>query len=151
MPRRFGVTGPLFHPDGRQVVGSLKSDRRQIVVLDLETGKEVARYQHPQQTEACSWRSDGRLLAVGCMDQRIYVWDHAKGRLQSKDRLQSVLEGHHGKGIRVSFTKAGALLISTGWDGTTRLWDPASGRQVARPGRRATSWPAAVMIVRRLS
>jgi serine/threonine protein kinase/WD40 repeat protein len=121
----MGVTGVKFHPDGRQLAVYVKSDPRVVVVLDLETGKEVARYVHPQRnTDEVAWSGDGRLLAVPCSDQRIYVWNHAQRR------VQSVLEGHTGLGIRVQFSHAGDFLLSTSWDGSTRLWDAVSGRQL---------------------
>jgi serine/threonine protein kinase/WD40 repeat protein len=127
----MGVAGSVtFHPDGRQFAVSVKSDPGLVVVLDRETGKEVARYPHPQGlTDEAAWRGDGRLLAVPCRDQRIYVWDHARRR------LQSVLEGHTGLGIQIKFSHAGDFLISTAWDESTRLWDPVTGRQLVRePG-----------------
>jgi serine/threonine protein kinase/WD40 repeat protein len=126
----MGVAGVRFHPDGRQLAVFVKSDPRVVVVLDLETGKEVARYPAPEGgTDEVAWRGDGRLLAVPCRDQRIYVWDHARRR------LQSVLEGHTALGIRVEFSHAGDFLGSYSWDGSTRLWDPVSGRQLVRePG-----------------
>jgi serine/threonine protein kinase/WD40 repeat protein len=121
------VVGVRFYPDGRQLAVSVKSDPRVILVLDRETGKEVARYVHPQRnTDEVAWSGDGRLLAVPCSDQRIHVWDHAQRR------LQSVLEGHAGLGIMVQFSHAGDFLLSTGWDGTVRLWDPVTGRQLVR-------------------
>jgi WD40 repeat protein len=43
-----------------------------------------------------------------------------------------VLEGHAGLGILIKFNHAGDFLISTAWDGTTRLWDPVSGRQLVQ-------------------
>jgi WD40 repeat protein/tetratricopeptide (TPR) repeat protein len=96
-------------------------------VLDIETGKEVCPpYEHDQEVVSMAWRSDGRLLAAACTDQRIYVWNHVERR------LQSVLEGHAGLGIVIKFSNAGDFLISTGWDGTTRLWDPVSGRQLVQ-------------------
>ncbi len=123
----MGAAGVTFHPDGRQLAVTLPSEPRVVVVIDLETGKEVARYPHPEPpTDALAWRGDGRLLAVPCQDQRIYVWDHA-GR-----RLQSVLEGHTSLGITVRFSHAGEFLISHSWDGSTRFWDPVSGRQLLR-------------------
>jgi serine/threonine protein kinase/WD40 repeat protein len=119
-----GAEGVIFHPDGRHLLVLVKADRRLLLLVDRETGKEVARYAHPQPVDGLSWRSDGRLLAVGCVDQRIYVWD------QAQQRLQSVLEGHASLGIQVLFSNAGEFLISTAWDGNTRLWDPVSGRQL---------------------
>jgi serine/threonine protein kinase/WD40 repeat protein len=130
LAKEFGVTGVWFHPEGHQAAVYVKSDPRVIVVLDLETGKEVTRYPLPQPREDDpAWRGDGRLLAVRCTDQRIYVLDH------TERRLQSVLEGHMGLGIIVKFSHAGDFLMSTSWDGSTRLWDPVSGRQLVRqPG-----------------
>jgi serine/threonine protein kinase/WD40 repeat protein len=126
----MGVTRVRFQSDGRQLAVFVKSDPRVVVVLDRETGKEVARYPAPEGgTDEVAWRGDGRLLAVPCCDQRIYVWDHARRR------LQSVLEGHTILGLRVQFSHAGDFLTSYSWDGTTRLWDPVSGRQMVRePG-----------------
>jgi serine/threonine protein kinase/WD40 repeat protein len=121
----MGVGGVRFHPDGRHLAVYVKPDPRVVVVLDLETGKEIARYGHPQgNTDEVAWSGDGRLLAVPCSDQRIYVWDHAQRR------LQSVLEGHAGLGIMVQFSHTGDFLLSTAWDGSTRLWDPVTGRQL---------------------
>jgi serine/threonine protein kinase/WD40 repeat protein len=127
----LGATGVIYHPDGRQAVITLKEDRQLLVVIDLDTGKEVVRYRHPLPTGQLVWRGDGRLLAVACADQRIHVWDH------QRRQLQSVLDGHTSRGIGVQFSHAGDMLISTGWDGTTRFWDPVSGRQLLQ----LTAWP----------
>ncbi len=119
--------GVIFHPDGRHLAVYLKSDPSALAVLDRETGKEVARYQTPADaTGEPSWRRDGRLLAIPCGDQRIYVWDH------DEKRLQSVLEGHTGRGILIQFSHAGDFLVSSSWDWTVRLWDPVSGRQLVQ-------------------
>jgi WD40 repeat protein/Flp pilus assembly protein TadD len=124
--RGMGISGVLFHPKGHELAAALKPESRRVAVLDLETGKEVSRFEHDRGVVALNWRSDGRLLAAACEDQRIYVWDREQGR------LQSVLEGHTGLGLNVKFSHAGDFLISTSWDGTTRLWDPISGRQLVQ-------------------
>jgi serine/threonine protein kinase/WD40 repeat protein len=126
----MGIYSVTSHPGGRQLAVYAKSAPRFVVVLDRESGKEVARYEHPEGFAGdAAWRGDGRLLAVPCNDQRIYVWDHASGG------LQSVLEGHTGLGIRVKFSHSGDFLISSSWDGTIRFWDPVTGRQLlSEPG-----------------
>jgi serine/threonine protein kinase/WD40 repeat protein len=127
----MGAAGVEFHPDGRQLAVWLKSVQGVIVVLDLETGEEVHRYKFPKvgMTDHPAWSGDGRLLAVPCDDQRVYVWDH------DERRLQSVLEGHTSRGIVIRFSHAGDFLMSASWDGTTRLWDPVTGRELVRvPG-----------------
>jgi WD40 repeat protein len=121
----MGVTGVVYHPDGRHVTVSLKSKPRVVASLDLGTGKEIGRYEQPQDQVANPvWSSDGRLQAYPCVDQRIYVWDHVQ------QRLQSVLEGHIALGIDVFFGHAGEFLISRSWDSSIRFWDPISGRQL---------------------
>jgi serine/threonine protein kinase/WD40 repeat protein len=131
LAKELGAIGVTFHPDGRQLAVHVESDKRVLVVIDRETGKEVARYPHPQAINEPAWRGDGQLLAVGCDDQRIYVWDHANKRLLSE------LQGHSALGISVKFTHGGDFLISYSWDGTSRLWDPVSGRALAcEPGAR---------------
>src|SRR5207302_7655964 len=65
----------------------------------------------------------------GCEDARTYVWDAATWR------QQAILEGHDQSVPWLSFNHAGNVLASRSWDGTTRLWDPVSGRQlVSAPG-----------------
>jgi WD40 repeat protein len=122
----MGITaGGVFRPDGRQLAAYVKSDPNAVVILDLETGKEVVRYDHPTIAESGpAWTAEGQLLACPRADQRIYVWN------QAKRRPQSVLEGHTSLGIYACFSHASDFLISTSWDGSTRLWDPISGRQL---------------------
>ena len=121
------ATSVAFDPAGQELAVVLGPDNRRVAVFDLETGKEVCpRYDHDQAVNQMAWRGAGRLLATSCDDQRIYVWNH------TQRTLQSVLEGHAGLGINIKFSHAGDFLISTGWDGTTRLWDPINGKQLVQ-------------------
>jgi WD40 repeat protein len=121
----MGVTGVVWHPDGRHLTALLKKEPRVVAFLDLETGQEVGRCEQSQaKVSGPVWSSDGRLLAFPRVDQRIYVWDNVHRQ------LQSVLEGHTALGIDVKFSHAGDFLISRSWDGSTRFWDPISGRQL---------------------
>jgi WD40 repeat protein len=125
---------------GRLPPGALSADGRHLAVvrgnsvaiLDTERGQRlVATYPLPAPTETSwiAWRGDGQLLAVGCSDHCIYVWDTAR------NALLSVLEGHQSAGIRPLFSNGGDFLISLSWDNTTRLWDPVDGRSlVSVPG-----------------
>jgi serine/threonine protein kinase/WD40 repeat protein len=108
----------VFHPEGRQLAFS--SLAGQAMIADLETAQSVARFPHEAPTRGIAWSRDGRLLAVGCDDCRIYVYN-------ARHQLLSVLEGHCAQITHLTFSSSG-LLASTGWDNTTRLWDPLSGR-----------------------
>src|SRR5262249_6446802 len=107
-------------PDGRQLMLRDLS-LRALRLIDIERGVEVWSHSFEAEMEALAWRGDGRLFAVSGSDPRIYVWDMAT------NRLQSVLEGHQNNVVDLEFTHAGSLLVSSSWDGTTRVWDPVRG------------------------
>ncbi len=113
-----------FRPGGRQLAFVSYRDPTVVQVLDLGTGAVVDRLRHPDEVRAIAWGADGRLLAAGCDDRNIYVWD-TEGWQQ-----QAVLEGHQGWVASLAFSPVGELLASTALDGTTRLWDPVAGRQL---------------------
>ena len=46
-------------------------------------------------------------------------------------RWPSMLQGHTGEIIGAQFAHSGYLLATSSWDGTTRLWDAASGEPLA--------------------
>jgi WD40 repeat protein/predicted Ser/Thr protein kinase len=119
-----------FRPDGQQIAVTGKQDRL-VRILDAGTGVEIARLKHPAPVHEFAWRPDGQRLAVGCDDRQIYLWEPAKA-----DRPPLfTLPGHRVRGINVAFTHGSDLLISSAWDGSTRLWDPVTGQQLLRaPG-----------------
>jgi serine/threonine protein kinase/WD40 repeat protein/Flp pilus assembly protein TadD len=90
-------------------------------ILDLATGEELARWSSEVGTRAMAWSSDDQLLAMGNEDGRIFVTQVARG-----ERV-SVLEGQV---LRLEFAHRGHLLAMSGWDGTTQLWDAASGTKL---------------------
>jgi serine/threonine protein kinase/WD40 repeat protein len=123
--KRFAV-GPgwrafALHPNGREMATA--GGDRPVQVWDPDTGT-VVRTHAASGGQALAWRPDGRFLAVACLDNCLQVWDSQAGR------LQAVLRGHESLPNAVVFNRAGDLLASTGWDGTLRLWDPPSGRQL---------------------
>jgi WD40 repeat protein len=111
-----------FRPDGRQLAFINYREQDVVQVLDLETGTVLRRLGHPDDVGSLAWSADGRLLAAGCDDRNIHVWE-AEGWQE-----QAVLEGHQAQVTALAFSPAGELLVSHGLDGTTRLWDPVAGR-----------------------
>jgi WD40 repeat protein len=114
-----------FHPDGRQLAVASHLGQPAVHVRDLSTGKVLVDLPHPDGVWAIAWRGDGKLLAAGCQDRRIYVWD------MTVHKQIAVLEGHTTGAITdLAFNHAGDLLASTSWDSTVRLWDPLAGKQL---------------------
>jgi serine/threonine protein kinase/WD40 repeat protein len=118
--------GCRFHPDGRQFAVPVNNTVR---ICDVETGELLRTLFAPAPLADLAWRPDGKRLAAGAEDMRVYVWDVEDGR-----QIAS-LEGHAAEVQQVAYNHAGTLLASVGWDGILILWDAGSGRRVLRyPG-----------------
>src|SRR5262249_14604138 len=113
------------HPDGSKVaVASL--EHQEVQVRDLATGDVLQKLPTPALGGSVAWHPDGLLLAVACQDMNVYVWDTATAQ------PHAVLRGHQSGGIGVAFAPGGDVLLSYAWDGTSRLWDPWTGRELLR-------------------
>ena len=121
-----------FDPDGgRLAVGSGEAkleevETRAIDVCDAKTGKVV--FQMPQigVPTVLDWRPDGKWLAVGITPE-IHLFE-----VGGAEARHLILQGHRSKITGIQFHPQGRFLASTCWDGTTRLWDSASGQQLLR-------------------
>src|SRR5262249_39157333 len=143
-----------FHPDGRRLAVVSGST---VQLRNLDSGETAATFLHSSAVASLAWRSDGKVLAVGCHDHDIYLWDTAsparpqrilKGQFvversalpgalpgPRKTQPQRILKGHFGAVVHLAFSHGGDLLFSSSWDSTDRLWDPMTGQQlVSRPG-----------------
>ena len=72
-----------------------------------------------------AWMPGSRLLAVGCRDRNIYIWD------TEPPRAVTVLEGHKGVVANVTFSFDGRLLASMSIDGAIRVWRTDTWEPVA--------------------
>jgi len=68
---------------------------------------------------ACSIRSDGKIVASGCWDGNIRVYEY---KVKSKGRLLAVLKHHQSTVTAVLFAPDDSFLVSTSRDGAVALW-----------------------------
>jgi WD40 repeat protein/tRNA A-37 threonylcarbamoyl transferase component Bud32 len=115
-----------FRPGGREVAVCCEGHPT-VCLCDLDTGNVVLRLTHSAGVRGLGWSPSGRLLATACADSSVYVWDLGK-----RDPAPSpmILRGHGHTATIVAFSPQGDLLVSHGWDGIMRLWDPYGGRQL---------------------
>jgi WD40 repeat protein/tRNA A-37 threonylcarbamoyl transferase component Bud32 len=81
---------------------------------DLERVRELLDGQRPEQT--------------GGLDLRGFEWRYL-WRLSHDDAL--TLRGHNGAVLRVAWPSDGKRVVTGGVDGTARVWDAGSGRELA--------------------
>jgi WD40 repeat protein len=120
----------VFDPSGKQL--ALLAAEGRVQICDVETGRVLDRFQFPVAVKRITWGCDGRFLAGSYAEPRIeiqgwgiYMWDVLTRRMK-------ILEGHRNTPVHIAFNYAGDLLASNGWDGTLRLWNPWTGKEVLR-------------------
>ncbi|MDK2972062.1 MAG: hypothetical protein PWP23_1817 [Candidatus Sumerlaeota bacterium] len=115
-------------PDGRYV--ALGEAEAPIVVYDVASGEEVARFvppsEDPEKPTAENlnfmvFSPDGRRLAMAFLSGRCFVWDFAaESPAREFERIRGSL-------LTVAFSSDGALLAGGGGSRSITLWDVATG------------------------
>jgi RNA polymerase sigma factor (sigma-70 family) len=107
----------------------------EVSLWETETGKELRRCQGDRSfSTALAFSADGELL-VGADRGTLRLWETAT----AKERVP-VRGGNRQIVSAVAFAPDGNTVISSGWDGSVREWDPATGserRQLVPPGEHA--------------
>ncbi|MES2598589.1 MAG: serine/threonine-protein kinase [Verrucomicrobiota bacterium] len=79
--------------------------------------------EHPLHLHSLDWSGD--LIATGCDNRFIYIWD-------DRGKLKHRLSGHESPMIQVAFRPRGQELASTAADAHVRLWHAARGVEIVR-------------------
>jgi WD40 repeat protein/tRNA A-37 threonylcarbamoyl transferase component Bud32 len=110
-----------FDPSGERVASS--GTNGLIRVRSAATGTIVAEIETTHEhIESLCWSEDGARILAGCPDGNIEIWEIENGR------KAGALVGHEAKVTSLEPSRFG--LVSTGADGTVRLWDPKTNQLV---------------------
>jgi WD40 repeat protein/DNA-binding SARP family transcriptional activator len=135
------VAAVAFDRDGRRVAGALADGSAR--VWDARTGADQVRLNgHRAPVHVVLWSPDSTLLVTGSRDMTAKIWDAASGRelVTLSGHGPPVLSPTPWAGVPgVSFSSDGARVATAGADGTARIWDAKTGRQLQllRPGASA--------------
>ncbi len=96
-----------FSPDKRLL--AVASEDRTARIFDVETGRQVAGYPHPDNVVAVAFTPDGRYLVSGCWDHRARFFDLASGKTSETLRLDSP---DHATVWRIFFSHDGDYMLT---------------------------------------
>ena len=116
-----------FSPDGELLATSVSDDgqtRLEIVVWNVKTGKEQARFQsyRPYWSDCCRFSPDGATIATRSpKDGILGIWNTATGSLLAE------MGEHKGPIWCVAFSLDGQSIASGGEGGQIIVWDARTG------------------------
>lgn len=111
------------------VVREIPGEPRGAFVLDGDTGKVLHTCydeQHGCGPLSVAISPDGNILAVGYAPYDIILWNVRTG-----ERC-ALLEGHSNWVVALAFSADSRQLISGSGDGTARIWDIQTGKEIGR-------------------
>ena len=111
-----------FSPDGATLASGASDSA--IKLWDVATGGDIATLEHTSWVTSVAFSPNGTLLASAA-GTRVRLWDVA-----TRTNINT-LEGHTYGVWDVAFSPDGATLASGSGDGTIRLWDVLTGKELA--------------------
>jgi WD40 repeat protein/beta-lactamase regulating signal transducer with metallopeptidase domain len=116
---RQWVEALVFSKDGRVLysAGGTRESRGEVRAWVVEEGGWWVNGAHKGEICCAAWSKDGKLLATGCTNAFIKIWDPVTGK------LQATLNGHKSMVRCLAFSPDGQTLASASSDKTVKLWD----------------------------
>jgi WD40 repeat protein len=127
------VRGAAFSPDDSTIVTAGVDGTARL--WDPLTGRQRALLRgHRGAVFSASFSPDGERIVTSGKDRTARIWDTATGQqlavLRTRRRFE-VPEGTFAPWQGSSFSPDGTRVLMAGFDGAARLWDVASGRELA--------------------
>lgn len=111
-----------FSPDGGALVALAKG----VHAWSHPLGEPLELAGVPAKPTCATFSQDGWMLAVGCEDGTVRVWNALKWR------SIRVFQAQAGKVTSLSFRPDGRALATSGADGSARLWRVPEGRPISQ-------------------
>jgi WD40 repeat protein len=128
-----------FSPDGKRLAAGSWSEKDNVVIWDVETGKQALKIQHPGNCCSIQFSPDGdRLLTVG-EDHTPIVWNARSGT-----ELRRFPAGDQTVWPDATFTADGKQIVTHAAGGAVKVWDAQTwGEKVtlSGPERRTENLP----------
>jgi WD40 repeat protein/serine/threonine protein kinase len=137
-PATGTVRAAAFAPGGEWFVTAGQDKRAHL--WDRKTGQPRLSIEQADEIHAAAVSPDGEYLATGGEAGVVRIWRAKDGAPAGE------LAGHTGRVLGVRFSADGRRLVSSSRDTTVRVWDTASGREVAGSplrGHYGAVWSAA--------
>ncbi|TFK32669.1 WD40-repeat-containing domain protein, partial [Crucibulum laeve] len=96
---------------------------------DARTGEPIREpLIHPNTVWSIACSPDGKMIAAGCNDHNIYIWD-----IQTGAQAMEPMKGHTNVVQDVSFSPNGRYVASSSDDATVRVWDLETQKDLFPP------------------
>jgi len=130
----FEVFYAVFSPDSQYLAlgGEIvDKPKRFVQVWEVNSGKKLLEFEgvssFTTHQNNMTFSPDSRyLLKADIMGNTAYLWDVAAGKEVRR------LDGHLGDVYSTAFLKGGRVAVTASQDGTTRMWDATTGRELCR-------------------
>ena len=129
-PARRGPSKPTVTLDhtGRWIATAGYQNVAQI--WDLKNSAEVARLVHDGNVVSVDFASQDRRLATGTLDGSVRIWQPPTSGANFRFEHDFQHSGQNVTGVDVN--AEGSVIVTIGWDRTTRLWNAVNGKQFAQ-------------------
>lgn len=128
-PHPAGVSGVAFNAEGLFFTGGEDKQARRFRIASDAPAKNFA---HPNLVDAVAFDETGTLLATGCHDGNLRIWDIAKGTALKTivAHVQTMPVNQQNPIYCVAWGPGSKQILTASYDKTCKLWDAASGNMV---------------------